>query len=103
MEEPSQLKRAIIDSSAGAISGGISRTVTSPLDVIKIRFQVCFYFLPCSLFHSCYVHVINIHNYRFNLNQHRHGLYCKKIWSPPRLRNILVCFKLPKIFLEKKA
>ncbi|GAU11149.1 hypothetical protein TSUD_197730 [Trifolium subterraneum] len=40
MEEPSQLKRAIIDSSAGAISGGISRTVTSPLDVIKIRFQV---------------------------------------------------------------
>ncbi|CAK8563675.1 unnamed protein product [Lathyrus sativus] len=40
MDEPSQLKRAIIDSSAGAISGGISRTVTSPLDVIKIRFQV---------------------------------------------------------------
>ncbi|KAL1372515.1 hypothetical protein HN51_002656 [Arachis hypogaea] len=40
MEEHSQLKRAIIDSSAGAISGGISRTVTSPLDVIKIRFQV---------------------------------------------------------------
>ncbi|OIW18472.1 hypothetical protein TanjilG_13224 [Lupinus angustifolius] len=40
MEEPSQVKRALIDSSAGAISGGISRTVTSPLDVIKIRFQV---------------------------------------------------------------
>ncbi|XP_057734805.1 mitochondrial thiamine diphosphate carrier 2-like [Arachis stenosperma] len=40
MEEHGQLKRAIIDSSAGAISGGISRTVTSPLDVIKIRFQV---------------------------------------------------------------
>ncbi|KAK7264621.1 hypothetical protein RJT34_32230 [Clitoria ternatea] len=40
MEEPSQLKRAMIDSWAGAISGGISRTVTSPLDVIKIRFQV---------------------------------------------------------------
>ncbi|KMZ60608.1 Mitochondrial carrier protein-like [Zostera marina] len=41
-EDPSsgQLKRAIIDASAGAISGGISRTVTSPLDVIKIRFQV---------------------------------------------------------------
>ncbi|MED6130282.1 hypothetical protein PIB30_000184 [Stylosanthes scabra] len=39
MEEHNQLKRAIIDSSAGAISGGISRTVTSPLDVIKIRFQ----------------------------------------------------------------
>ncbi|KAG4387787.1 hypothetical protein AAZX31_09G045200 [Glycine max] len=38
--EPSQLKRAAIDASAGAISGGISRTVTSPLDVIKIRFQV---------------------------------------------------------------
>ncbi|XP_059632718.1 mitochondrial thiamine diphosphate carrier 2 [Cornus florida] len=40
MEEPGQLKRALIDASAGAISGGISRTVTSPLDVIKIRFQV---------------------------------------------------------------
>lgn len=42
MEEPGQLKRALIDASAGAISGGISRTVTSPLDVIKIRFQVDF-------------------------------------------------------------
>lgn len=43
-EDPSsgQLKRAIIDASAGAISGGISRTVTSPLDVIKIRFQASF-------------------------------------------------------------
>ncbi|XP_010921795.1 mitochondrial thiamine diphosphate carrier 2 [Elaeis guineensis] len=40
MEEPGQLKRALIDALAGAISGGISRTVTSPLDVIKIRFQV---------------------------------------------------------------
>lgn len=40
MEEPGQLKRALIDASAGAISGAISRTVTSPLDVIKIRFQV---------------------------------------------------------------
>ncbi|KAJ6853752.1 mitochondrial thiamine pyrophosphate carrier 1 isoform X2 [Iris pallida] len=39
-EETGQLKRALIDSMAGAISGGISRTVTSPLDVIKIRFQV---------------------------------------------------------------
>lgn len=40
MEEPGQVKRALIDASAGAIAGGISRTVTSPLDVIKIRFQV---------------------------------------------------------------
>ncbi|KAI3860973.1 hypothetical protein MKW92_033939 [Papaver armeniacum] len=40
MEEPGPLKRALIDAAAGAISGGISRTVTSPLDVIKIRFQV---------------------------------------------------------------
>ncbi|RAL54454.1 hypothetical protein DM860_001582 [Cuscuta australis] len=40
MEEPGQLKRAFIDATAGAISGAISRTVTSPLDVIKIRFQV---------------------------------------------------------------
>ncbi|GMY27712.1 mitochondrial thiamine diphosphate carrier 2-like [Fagus crenata] len=40
MEEPGQLKRAVIDATAGAIAGGISRMVTSPLDVIKIRFQV---------------------------------------------------------------
>ncbi|KAL8254247.1 hypothetical protein R6Q59_032468 [Mikania micrantha] len=40
MEEPGQLKRAFIDATAGLISGAISRTVTSPLDVIKIRFQV---------------------------------------------------------------
>ncbi|KAM7467090.1 hypothetical protein LguiB_014652 [Lonicera macranthoides] len=40
MEEHGQLKRAFINSTAGAISGAISRTVTSPLDVIKIRFQV---------------------------------------------------------------
>ncbi|GAB4856280.1 hypothetical protein Ancab_014208 [Ancistrocladus abbreviatus] len=40
MEEPGQLKRALIDATAGAIAGAVSRTVTSPLDVIKIRFQV---------------------------------------------------------------
>ncbi|KAG6472037.1 mitochondrial thiamine diphosphate carrier 2-like [Zingiber officinale] len=40
MEDSGQLKRALVDSSAGAIAGGISRTVTSPMDVIKIRFQV---------------------------------------------------------------
>ncbi|GMH26371.1 hypothetical protein Nepgr_028214 [Nepenthes gracilis] len=40
MEEHGQLKRALIDATAGAIAGGVSRTVTSPLDVIKIRFQV---------------------------------------------------------------
>ncbi|RZC75447.1 hypothetical protein C5167_050928 [Papaver somniferum] len=40
MEESRPLNRALIDAAAGAISGGISRTVTSPLDVIKIRFQV---------------------------------------------------------------
>ncbi|XP_058000957.1 mitochondrial thiamine diphosphate carrier 2 isoform X3 [Hevea brasiliensis] len=40
MEEPGQLKRALIDTTAGALAGAISRTVTSPLDVIKIRFQV---------------------------------------------------------------
>lgn len=42
MEEPGQLERAFIDAMAGAFSGAISRTVTSPLDVIKIRFQVSF-------------------------------------------------------------
>lgn len=40
LEEPGQLKRAVIDASAGAVAGAISRMVTSPLDVIKIRFQV---------------------------------------------------------------
>ncbi|CAA7406036.1 unnamed protein product [Spirodela intermedia] len=40
MDETGKLKRALIDATAGAISGGISRSVTSPLDVIKIRFQV---------------------------------------------------------------
>ncbi|XP_004487886.1 mitochondrial thiamine diphosphate carrier 2-like [Cicer arietinum] len=39
-EETSQWKQAMINSTSGAISGAISRTVTSPLDVIKIRFQV---------------------------------------------------------------
>ncbi|GLU08367.1 hypothetical protein SLE2022_252850 [Rubroshorea leprosula] len=39
-EESGQLRRAAIDAAAGSIAGGISRTVTSPLDVIKIRFQV---------------------------------------------------------------
>ncbi|XP_010548933.1 PREDICTED: mitochondrial thiamine pyrophosphate carrier 1 [Tarenaya hassleriana] len=38
--EPGQLKRAVIDASAGAVAGAVSRSVTSPLDVIKIRFQV---------------------------------------------------------------
>lgn len=42
MEDTGQWRRALIDATAGAIAGGISRTVTSPLDVIKIRFQVCF-------------------------------------------------------------
>ncbi|CAN6853775.1 unnamed protein product [Brassica oleracea] len=39
-DDPGQIKRALIDASAGAISGAVSRIVTSPLDVIKIRFQV---------------------------------------------------------------
>ena len=44
-ENSGQLKRAAIDATAGLVAGGISRTVTSPLDVIKIRFQVQIFFL----------------------------------------------------------
>ena len=40
MDEAGKVKRALIDAAAGAIAGCISRSVTSPLDVIKIRFQV---------------------------------------------------------------
>ncbi|KAL7123829.1 hypothetical protein ABFS83_14G009000 [Erythranthe nasuta] len=40
MEGTKQMKRASIDATAGAISGAVSRTIVSPLDVIKIRFQV---------------------------------------------------------------
>ena len=53
-EETSQLKRGIIDATAGAISGAISRTVTSPLDVIKIRFQVSF---SSEVFESIHVYL----------------------------------------------
>ena len=42
MGELDQLKRMMIDATARAISGALSRTITSPLDVIKIRFQVSF-------------------------------------------------------------
>ena len=42
--EPSQpsirLPRAVVDAMAGAVAGAAARMVVSPLDVIKIRFQV---------------------------------------------------------------
>ena len=42
--EPSQqrirLPRAAVDAMAGAVAGAAARMVVSPLDVIKIRFQV---------------------------------------------------------------
>ncbi|CAI5529243.1 unnamed protein product [Closterium sp. Naga37s-1] len=34
------LPRPVLDAVAGAVSGGVARLVVSPLDVIKIRFQV---------------------------------------------------------------
>ncbi|GJP29778.1 hypothetical protein CLOM_g19616 [Closterium sp. NIES-68] len=34
------LPRPVLDAVAGAVSGGVARVVVSPLDVIKIRFQV---------------------------------------------------------------
>jgi solute carrier family 25 thiamine pyrophosphate transporter 19 len=37
---PSKTQRALVDTLAGAFAGGVSRTMVSPLDVIKIRFQV---------------------------------------------------------------
>lgn len=40
MEDQGKIKGPLIHATAGAISGAVSRTVTSPLDVIKIRFQV---------------------------------------------------------------
>lgn len=55
MEEPGQLKQAFINATAGAASGAVSRTVTSPLDVIKIRFQVLFF--DVSLWLSFFVSV----------------------------------------------
>jgi hypothetical protein len=33
------MHRAIADAIAGTLAGGVSRTIVSPLDVIKIRFQ----------------------------------------------------------------
>lgn len=69
MDEPGQLKQAFINATAGAASGAVSRTVTSPLDVIKIRFQVLF--LDVSLWLSFSISIL------MNVN----CLFCFKSWS----------------------
>lgn len=40
--EGTNMQRAAVDAVAGVVAGGVSRSIVSPLDVIKIRFQVQF-------------------------------------------------------------
>lgn len=44
-----RVPREVLDAISGAIAGGVSRLVVSPLDVLKIRFQV----RRKTLFHQC--------------------------------------------------
>lgn len=40
---PVQFPRPVVDAFSGAVAGGLARVAIAPLDVIKIRFQVCRY------------------------------------------------------------
>lgn len=86
MEEPGKLQRALIDTTAGALAGAISRTVTSPLDVIKIRFQVMFLF--CGSILCAYSDFFG-HNQRFFL----------KLCSCISFFHLLECIVLTVFFL----
>lgn len=38
---------------AGGISGAVAQTITYPMDVLRRRFQVCIFFLPCHRSRIC--------------------------------------------------
>ncbi|KAL5228147.1 hypothetical protein ABZP36_016412 [Zizania latifolia] len=89
-EEPSQVRRALVDALAGAISGGISRTVTSPLDVIKIRFQV-----PLPKIFAL------VATFPFNWSPQPLGVYFEGMFMD--LQSTLGFCKQVKIFSERKG
>jgi hypothetical protein len=77
------MHRAIADAIAGTLAGGVSRTIVSPLDVIKIRFQVRFL---CEVL-SCFDVSLRV----FSVSQNSYWL-CWFIFShfeDPRVLNFL--------------